>query len=91
MLSQKDFFQNLIDSALFSQEEFAALVEPLRQSRLEGDALAERLISGGKLTRFQADAVRERRFEELLIGNYQVLDRLARGPWERCTRHAIGA
>src|SRR5208282_1368677 len=33
----------------------------------------------GKLTPFQAVAVCERRFEELVIGNYQVLDRLGAG------------
>jgi serine/threonine protein kinase len=78
-LSQEEFLRNLSDSTLFSQEEITALVEPLRQPSLDGEAMAERLVSGGKLTRFQADAVRERRFEELLIGNYQVLDRLGAG------------
>jgi serine/threonine protein kinase len=37
------------------------------------------LIAAGKLTPFQAQAVRERRFDELVIGNYQVLDRLGAG------------
>lgn len=78
-LSQEEFLRNLSDSTLFAPDEITALMEPLRQSSPDGDALAERLISSGKLTRFQADAVRERRFEELLIGNYQVLDRLGAG------------
>jgi serine/threonine protein kinase len=37
------------------------------------------LIAAGKLTPFQAAAVRERQFDELVIGNYQVLDRLGAG------------
>src|SRR5689334_1527549 len=41
--------------------------------------MAERLVADGKLTPFQANAVRERRFEELIIGNYHVLDRLGAG------------
>ena len=78
-LSQEEFLHNLIDSTLLSQEEIGAILGPLRQSTLDDEALAERLITAGKLTRFQADAVRERRFEELVIGNYQVLDRLGAG------------
>jgi serine/threonine protein kinase len=78
-LSQEEFLRNLRESTLLPPEEIAAAVEPLRQASLDGEALAERLIAAGKLTRFQADAVRERRFEELVIGNYQVLDRLGAG------------
>jgi serine/threonine protein kinase len=78
-LSQEDFLRNLMDSTLLSPEEIAPTLESLRQSTLDWDTLAERLITAGKLTRFQADAVRERRFEELIIGNYHVLDRLGAG------------
>jgi serine/threonine protein kinase len=78
-LSQEEFLRNLIDSTLLSQEEIATILGPLRPATLDDEALAERLIAAGKLTRFQADAVRERRFEELVIGNYQVLDRLGAG------------
>jgi serine/threonine protein kinase len=78
-LSQEEFVRNLIDSTLFPREEIAAILEPLRHSTLDGEATAERLIAAGKLTPYQADAVRERRFEELVIGNYQVLDRLGAG------------
>lgn len=78
-LPQEEFLRNLIDSTLLSQEEIATILGPSRQSTLDDEALAERLIAAGKLTRFQADAVRERRFEEIVIGNYQVLDRLGAG------------
>jgi serine/threonine protein kinase len=76
---QEEFFRNLIDSRLFSKEEIAAMVGPLRPSTLDGEAIAERLVAAGKLTPFQAEAVRQRRFEELVIGNYHVLDRLGAG------------
>ncbi|MGH7169600.1 MAG: serine/threonine-protein kinase, partial [Gemmataceae bacterium] len=79
-LSREDFLRNLVDSTLFPQEEIATTMAPLRPSTMDdGAGLAEQLIAAGKLTRFQADAIRERRFEELVIGNYQVLDRLGAG------------
>jgi serine/threonine protein kinase len=78
-LSREEFLRNLIDSTLLSEEEIVAALEPLGQTALESCELAERLIAAGKLTRFQADALRKRRFEELVIGNYQVLDRLGAG------------
>jgi serine/threonine protein kinase len=78
-LSQEDFLRNLLDSGLFSPEEIRTIREPLRQSALDGETMAEGLVADGKLTPFQADAVRERRFEELIIGNYHVLDRLGAG------------
>jgi serine/threonine protein kinase len=77
--SQDEFLRNLADSQLFSPEEVAAAVDPLRQSAQDGETLAERLVATGKLTRFQADAVLERRLDELVIGNYQVIDRLGAG------------
>jgi serine/threonine protein kinase len=78
-LSQEDFLRNLLDSGLFSPEEISTIREPLRQSALDGETMAEGLVADGKLTPFQVNAVRERRFEELVIGNYYVLDRLGAG------------
>jgi CheY-like chemotaxis protein len=79
-LSRDEFIQNLSDSGLFSPEEVDKALETVsgRQAP-DGDAVARQLIDAGTLTRFQADAVRERRFEGLVIGNYQVLDRLGQG------------
>jgi len=78
-LTGDEFVRNLLDSTLFPREEIATILEPLRQSALDGQAIAERLVAAGKLTPYQADALRERRFEELVIGNYQILDRLGAG------------
>jgi serine/threonine-protein kinase len=79
-LSREEFLQNLGDSGLFSPEELGNVLDTVHSPLdPDGDTLAARLITAGKLTLFQAKAVRERRFEELVIGNYQVLDRLGQG------------
>jgi serine/threonine-protein kinase len=79
-LSSDEFLRNLTDSGLFSAEEIDRSLEAQPDARAIGaEAIAERFIAAGKLTSFQAAAVSERRFEELVIGNYQVLDRLGAG------------
>src|SRR5262245_36420714 len=79
-LSRDQFLRNLTDSGLFSLEEVKTSLTSLPASQAgDGDAVAERLVAVGKLTAFQAAAVRARKFEELVIGNYQVLDRLGAG------------
>src|SRR4029079_14647565 len=45
----------------------------------DGDARAQRLTAAGKLTPYQAAGVRDRWFFELVLGNYEVLDRLGAG------------
>jgi serine/threonine protein kinase/DNA-binding NarL/FixJ family response regulator len=78
--SREEFFQNLSDSGLFPQEEVSRTRATLSEGEApDGNAAAQRLVASGKLTPFQADAVRERRFEGLVIGNYEVLDRLGQG------------
>jgi CheY-like chemotaxis protein len=79
-LSRDEFLQNLRDSGVFSEEEIDKTLDSVpRAQAADGEAIAQRLIAAGKLTPFQAAAVRERRFEQLAIGNYQVLDRLGAG------------
>lgn len=79
-LSEAEFKQNLNDSGLCTAEELAAALAAAGVvPATDGEELAETLIVAGKLTPFQVEAVRERRFEELTIGNYQVLDRLGQG------------
>jgi CheY-like chemotaxis protein len=74
-LSREEFLTNLCDSGLFTYEQVGGLLDSLA----DGDALARHLMAAGKLTAYQAEAVRERRFSELRIGNYEVLDRLGAG------------
>jgi CheY-like chemotaxis protein/tRNA A-37 threonylcarbamoyl transferase component Bud32 len=77
-LTRDEFLRNLGDSGLFSREEMAAVLGSLPETA-DGNAVARALLGSGKLTAFQAAAVRERNFAELVIGNYQVLDRLGAG------------
>jgi serine/threonine protein kinase len=79
-LSREEFLRNLSDSGLLSKEEINATPDSVPAPQApDGEAVAARLIAAGKLTPFQAAAVRERHFDELVIGNYQVLDRLGVG------------
>src|SRR6516162_2529520 len=78
-LSRDEFLQNLRDSGLLSPGEIDTTVDALPGCPADGETTAQRLIAAGKLTPFQAAAVRERQFEKLRIGNYQVLDRLGAG------------
>lgn len=76
-LSGEVFLNNLSESGLLLKEELAKL--PLPDGGADAAAVAGRLVAEGILTRYQADAVRDRKFDELLIGNYEVLDRLGAG------------
>src|SRR5262245_10892474 len=79
-LSREQFLQNLSDSGLFSRQELdSALRGQAGDPGLDGDTVARWLVAAGKLTPFQAGAVGERQFEQLVIGSYQVLDRLGAG------------
>src|SRR5262249_26944956 len=79
-LSRDQFFQNLSESGLFTDDEVSKTRDSISESRApDGEAAALELVAVGRLTRFQADAVCERRFEGLVIGNYEVMDRLGQG------------
>jgi CheY-like chemotaxis protein len=80
-MSAEDFAKTLSDSGLLSPNDFKDTVAELPGSlaAASGGDLAERLVSSGKLTSFQARAVLEKRLEELCIGNYEVLERLGAG------------
>jgi serine/threonine protein kinase len=79
-LSRDEYLRNLRESGLFSKEEMDRTLADLQGSQgTDGEATAHGLVAAGKLTPFQAAAVRERQFEELVIGSYQVLDRLGAG------------
>jgi serine/threonine-protein kinase len=79
-LTREEFLQNLRDTGLFSAIEMDTVLCALAGVRdADGEAVARQLVAAGKLTSFQAAAVRDRHFEQLVIGNYQVLDRLGVG------------
>src|SRR5262245_39529873 len=74
-ISVGQFAQNLAESGLFD----AADLLPESGPAADGAAAAQKLIDAGKLTAYQADAVLGRRYADLRIGNYEILDRLGAG------------
>jgi len=91
--SVEEFVRNLLDSGLVPREEIIRAVSDLpqpsepaaqaaagsRAGTATADALARRLTATGVLTAYQAAAVRDRAFDLLRIGNYDVLDRIGAG------------
>jgi serine/threonine protein kinase len=79
--SGEEFLGSLRDSGLFTPAEVQTIVSALPGGvpPADGEALIQRLTAEGRLTAFQAAAVRDRRFEELLLDDYEVLDRLGAG------------
>jgi serine/threonine protein kinase/DNA-binding response OmpR family regulator len=79
-LSREEFFRKLNGSGLLSPEELDAILRRLPKAQEQsGDELAQGLIAEGKLTPFQADAVQEDRLQTLVVGNYEITDRLGSG------------
>ncbi|MGL4550425.1 MAG: protein kinase domain-containing protein [Gemmataceae bacterium] len=72
-VSRDQFARNLADSGVLTADELLHLPA--------GDtpAVVQGLIDAGRLTPYQADAVLGRRFDELRIGNYDVLTKLGAG------------
>ncbi len=79
LLSLDDFVQNLCASGLLTRDEVHRLLDAMPLAASDSDAFAKQLVAAEKLTPFQLERVREARFDELRIANYQVLDRLGEG------------
>jgi phosphate ABC transporter phosphate-binding protein len=79
-VSREQLLQNLKDSGLLPADDLQRLLASLAETgETDGQALARQLVSGGKLTAYQASAVLERRFTDLRIGAYDLLDLLGKG------------
>lgn len=76
-----EFIRTLTDCGLMTPEEVRSFVEGLpREQRPEtAEGLAKEMCRRGKLTRFQAQAIYQKKTRGLVIGNYVVLDRLGKG------------
>jgi CheY-like chemotaxis protein len=72
-VSRADFARSLAESGLLDAGDL------LPDSAPDGAAAARSLVEAGKLTGYQADAILGRRFADLQIGNYEILDRLGAG------------
>jgi serine/threonine-protein kinase len=73
-VSHQEFAQNLAGSGLSNVAELLSYI-----SNQDGAAAASALVLSGKLTQYQADAILERRYADLRMGNYEILDRLGAG------------
>jgi serine/threonine protein kinase/DNA-binding response OmpR family regulator len=71
--------ENLKDSQLLTAEEIDRAVQQAGSAAANGLALARALVAAGVLTSYQMEAVCNRSFAALRIGNYDVLNRLGAG------------
>jgi serine/threonine-protein kinase len=79
-LSREQLLHDLQASGLFSQDELAASLAALPALRTaDGSGIVAGLRAAGKLTAYQAAAIDEGRLADLVIGNYQILERLGAG------------
>jgi serine/threonine protein kinase len=79
-LSLQDLVDSLKESKLLSAEEIERAADAASPgSAMDGPSFAESLVATGLLTSYQMEVVSKRKFEELRIGNYEVLDRLGAG------------
>src|SRR5262249_43602206 len=74
VISSDEFLRNPRDSGFWPKEVVNQLAET-HATGAEGEALARSLFLSGKLPPHKVDAIRNRRFHEVLIGNYEVLAR----------------
>jgi serine/threonine protein kinase len=77
-VSSQELLDCLQQSGLFSTEQIHQATEAASQAA-DGRVLAQALVTAGILTAYQAEAIGNRKFAELRIGNYEVLDRLGAG------------
>ena len=76
-----EFTRTLIGCGLMTAEEVQAFVDRLPESERpnDGQQLAQALFRRKRLTKFQAQAVYQGKTRGLVMGNYEVLDRLGKG------------
>ncbi len=76
-----DFVSSLTECGLMDQAEVDAFIEelPSDDRPINGKQLAELLYRHKRLTRFQVQAVYQRKTRGLVVGNYVVLDRIGKG------------
>jgi serine/threonine-protein kinase len=72
-VTREEFHQSVVEAGLLTTAELGVGEET------SGNALAHKLVDEGKLTRYQADALLARRLDDLVMGNYEILDKLGTG------------
>jgi RND family efflux transporter MFP subunit len=80
-LTVQEFAASIFQSGLLSQAEIDELKQRLDASALPGEAreVASRLVTEGKLTRYQASVLLKASKDPLLVDNYVILDTLDTG------------
>ncbi len=80
-LTAQEFAASIFQSGLLSRDEIEELRKRLNDSALPGEAreIASKLVSEGKLTRYQAAVLLKASKDPLLIDNYVILDTLDTG------------
>jgi serine/threonine protein kinase len=80
-LTVEQFAASIFQSGLLSATEIAELNQRLAASDLPGEAreIASRLVTEGKLTRYQASVLLKASKDPLLVDNYVILDTLDTG------------
>ena len=73
--------ESLVSCGLMSDEEVQQVLDAVPESDgpLTEEAFARRLIAQGKLTEYQAAALRDGRTQDIVLGNYVVLEQLGEG------------
>jgi len=72
-----EFVQNLAESGLFDSADL--LPDSGDIAAPDGAKAAQEMVEAGKLTAYQADAVLNRRFNDLRVGNYEIMAKLGAG------------
>jgi len=80
-VSLDEFTRSLTGCGLMTAEEVQAFVDglPAGEKPNDGQQLAQALFRRKRLTKFQAQAVYQGKTRGLVMGNYEVLDRLGKG------------
>jgi serine/threonine protein kinase/CheY-like chemotaxis protein len=72
-ITSEQFLQNLRDAGIST----TGVIQV--GAGVSGHTLAQQLVASGTLTHYQVDAVVARRFDDLVMGNYEIQDRLGAG------------
>ena len=77
----EEFVRSITDSGLMDSEEIKSFLGtlPMEHRPRTAEDLAKEMYQRGKLTKFQAHAIYQKKTRGLVVGNYVVLDKLGRG------------
>src|SRR5262245_25059502 len=74
-----EFIETVVQSGLMSAEEVRAFLGRLPHEPADAAELARELVRAGRLTGYQAALLHQRQIQGLVIGPYEVLDKIGAG------------